>query len=229
MSETPDTPPRPTALMFSGGKDSVAALQALAAEPSVELVSLVATIDAESRRVPIHDTRAEVLALQARSIGLPLEIIELPPVPDNRTYTEAVGEGLAPLAGRGIVDIAFGDLFLEDIRTWREAQFETLPFRPVFPLWDTDRARLADSLIDGGLEALICCIDSDALDESLLGRHWDHALLAELPETVDPFGENGEFHTLVVDGPSFSTPVRVRPGARRLSRGRFRTLDLRPG
>jgi uncharacterized protein (TIGR00290 family) len=213
--------------MFSGGKDSVAALIRLQADPATTPDALVATVSESDRCVALHGTPAPVLRRQAELLGLPLTEIELPDGCDNETYRARIADGLAPLRSRGLTHLAFGDLFLEDIRAFREAQAEGLGVEVLFPLWGDDTAALADEMISSGIEAIVCGLDTAVLDESELGSAFDAEFVGRLPAGCDPCGENGEFHTLVTGAPNMRGRVDVAATGRRFSHDRFCMLDLR--
>jgi len=214
------------ALMFSGGKDSVAAFMRLGTADRPRW--LVTTCNEDNARVALHGTSIDLLRLQADRLGVPLVAIPLPESCDNATYLRRVAEGLSPLKREGLGRIAFGDLFLDDIRAFREAQCRDLDLAPVFPLWGEDTAAMAERLPREGLDARVCCVDTDRIDPVALGRRWTPRWLAAYAPGADPCGENGEFHTFVVDAPVFRAPITVRSGRTELSGGRFRMLDLRP-
>lgn len=214
--------------MFSGGKDSLAALIRLHEAPGWSVERLVTTFNQTDRRIALHGTPLELLRRQADALGLPLTAIGLPDACDNRTYCARVAEALEPLRASGLAHVAFGDIQLADIREFREAQMTELGMTPLFPLWQADTAELAREMIAGGLQARICCVDLQVLSADLLGRLWDLELLAQLPEGVDPCGENGEFHTLVVDAPVMQHSLEVVAGDTHVSHDRFCMLDFRP-
>jgi uncharacterized protein (TIGR00290 family) len=217
-----------TALMFSGGKDSVAALIRLQSDPATAPAALVATVSEVDERVALHGTPASVLRRQAAALGLPLTEIALPDRCDNDTYRRRIAEGLEPLRSDGLRQLAFGDLFLDDIRAFREAQARALGLQPLFPLWGADTYALAARLIADGMEAIVCGIDTQVLPESELGSAFDAAFLERLPDGCDPCGENGEFHTLVTSAANMSDSIAVEILGRRISHERFCMLDLRP-
>jgi len=219
---------KPVALMFSGGKDSLAALAALGGRDDLRVEWLVTTCNETNARIALHGTPFALLAAQADALGLPLLRIDLPEACDNATYIARVADGLSGPRADGLAAIAFGDLFLEDIRAFRERQFAGTGLDTLFPLWGRNTSELACTLIDAGYRAVVCGIDREALSETLLGRVWDRALLDELPAGVDPCGENGEFHTFVCDAPEMARPVAVKPGRMHVSHDRFCMLDLQP-
>lgn len=212
--------------MFSGGKDSVAALLRLRRDPDTAPARLITTCSDHDQRIALHGTPLELVRAQAEAFGLPLTSITLPEGCDNETYIRAVEHALDPLVRDGLCAVAFGDLFLSDIRAFRESQMARLSLACRFPLWQLDTRDLARELIESGVEALVCGVDLEALPESMLGRSFDARFLEDLPADCDPCGENGEFHTLVIDAPGMRDKLRVSVGGRSLSRGRFCTLDL---
>ena len=219
---------RSKALMsWSSGKDSAYALHLARQDPSLEVVGLLTTINAEVERVAMHGVRVELLRRQARALGLPLSIIELPDPCTNAEYEQRMGSFVQHARSEGIERVIFGDLFLEDIRAYREAQLVDTGLEPVFPLWGSEPRALAEDMLGAGIVAHLTCLDPKVLGREFAGRQWDAALLAELPAGIDPCGENGEFHTFVSDGPGFSEPVEVRPG-KVVERGGFVFADLLP-
>lgn len=214
--------------MFSGGKDCLAALAALHQSPDIEPVRLATTYNEDAGRVALHGTPLALLRLQADALGLPLAEIGLPADCDNDTYIARVAHGLAPLADDGVSVIAFGDIHLADIREFRERQFDDSGFRLEFPIWGRDTGALARGQIERGVEALVCCVDLEVLPEAMLGRIWNRKFIDELPDSADPCGENGEFHTFVVSAPEMRRRIDVCTGARHVSHGRFCMLDLQP-
>ena len=216
--------PTPLLLSWSGGKDSAWTLHALRQDPRWRVVGLVTTVTAEYERISIHGLRREILQAQAAACGLPVVEARIPPRADNATYEAAFGDALQGF--EGVRHIAFGDLFLADVRAYREALCARLGWTPVFPLFGADTAALAREMIDGGLRATLCCIDTTQLDARFVGRDFDAALLAELPDGVDPCGERGEFHTCAFAGPMFDRPLALRTGDRILRDHRFQYIDL---
>jgi uncharacterized protein (TIGR00290 family) len=216
------------ALAWSGGKDSTLALAALQAEPSIEVAVLVTTITTDFDRISIHGVRRSVLEAQVRSIGLPLVESLIPPAASNTIYEDALAGTLDGLRRQmpEVRHLAFGDLFLTDVRAYRERLLSRLGWTPVFPLWDRDTARLAREFIADGYRAVLTCVDTTQLDAEFAGREFDAALLAGLPAGVDPCGERGEFHTCVYDGPIFRQPLNLRLGERLRRDGRFEYCDV---
>ena len=215
------------ALSWSGGKDSALALQTLRQRSGPDPRALITTVTAEYARISMHGVRCELLSAQARAIGLPLVEVEIPAGCSNDVYEQRLGQALAeaPLADANTV--AFGDLFLADIRAYREERLSRIGKEAVFPLWGKDTTALAREFIAAGFEAVLVCIDPRRLDPSFAGRRFDTRLLADLPPDVDPCGENGEFHTFVHAGPIFSAPIACEIGET-VKRDGFVFCDLRP-
>lgn len=200
------------ALSWSSGKDSAWALHLLRQNAGVEVAALITTFNAAANRVAMHAVRRELVEAQARRTGLPIHGIDLPWPCSNAEY-EALMSGACERAARdGITAIAFGDLFLEDIRAYRERQLEPTGLKPLFPVWGIPTRALAWEMIRAGVKAKVTCVDPAKLDRSFAGRDFDASFLRDLPEPVDPCGENGEFHTFVYDSPVFSEPLRVETG-----------------
>ncbi len=216
-------------LSWSGGKDSFAALLRLEANPNIRVAALVTTLAESYCRISMHGVPESLLDAQAQALGLPLAKCLLPDPCDNDTYCSRFSATLAPWHAAGIHGIAFGDLFLVAIRAFREEQMRELGLEPIFPLWGEPTERLAREFITTGHRAILTMIDAEQLDPAFLGRSYDDALLHELPPTVDPCGENGEFHSFVWGGPRFPQPLNFHPGRREIRAGRFHFLDLIPG
>lgn len=214
------------ALAWSGGKDSFMALKALEARSDVRVVALLTTLTEPYRRISMHGVREALLDAQAAALGLPLAKARMPEKADNDSYRASFAAALAPLVEDGVTGVAFGDLFLADVRAFREAQMEALGLDASFPLWGTPTDALATRFVASGTRAILTCVDAEQLDPAFLGRDYDEKLLAELPPGVDPCGENGEFHTFVYAGPRFTCPVAFRTGRREVRDGRFHFLDL---
>jgi len=199
-------------LSWSSGKDSAWALHVLRNDPQVEVVGLLSTVNTAYGRVAMHSTRLELLRAQAQAVGLPLHIVPLPWPCSNEVYEAAMRKAIEDALEHGVTHIAFGDLFLEDVRAYRVKQLEGSGLEPLFPIWHEPTGPLARRMIDAGLQAVITCIDPKKLPRSFAGRRFDHALLDELPQGVDPCGENGEFHTCVLAGPMFREPLHAAVG-----------------
>jgi uncharacterized protein (TIGR00290 family) len=200
------------ALSWSGGKDSALALRELREGSGPAPRALITTITADYGRISMHGVRRELLLRPARAVGLPLVEVEIPADCSNDVYEQRMAQSLAeaPLAEVGT--IAFGDLFLADIRAYREERLSRVSKQAVFPLWGRDTTALAREFIGAGFEAVLVCVDPRRLDPSFAGRRLDLELLADLPPDVDPCGENGEFHTFVHAGPVFSAPIACQVG-----------------
>ena len=217
-----------TVLSWSGGKDSALALHALLTDPTVEVCGLLTTATSGYDRVSMHGVRMSLVQEQATAIGLPLDWVHIPPSASNADYERVMIEGLSKLTDEGVEAIAFGDLFLEDVRAYRERLASSVPIRPLFPIWGKSTASLARSFIRDGFRATLVCVDPRQIDVSHCGSPYDDALLDALPETVDPCGEHGEFHTFVYDAPMFSTPIGAQRGEV-VERSGFVFCDLLPG
>lgn len=202
-----------TWISWSSGKDCAWALWKLLGDPEHEVIGLLTTVSEPQGRVAMHEVRPELVAAQARAVGLPLVEVVLPsPCPNDR-YEQAMRSACAMARAAGVTRIAFGDLFLEEVRRYRVERLAGSGLEPVFPLWGRDTRELALEMIAGGLEAWISCVDSRALDRSFAGRRFDEELLAVLPAEVDPCGERGEFHTFVCAGPMMRSRIDLRRGA----------------
>ncbi|MGA8302322.1 MAG: ATP-binding protein [Thermoplasmata archaeon] len=212
----PTPTPRPDRLRavvsWSSGKDSAFALHEVLRAGELEVVGLLTTITDAYRRVSMHGVREAVLDAQARATGLPLYKVSIPSPCPNEVYERAMGSVVGRLEAEGVRRIVFGDLFLEDIRSYREEKLRGTGIDPVFPLWGRRTDELAREMIDRGLRATIVALDPRKLSRAFAGRSFDRELLADLPAEVDPCGERGEFHTCVTAGPMFDRPIPVEPG-----------------
>jgi uncharacterized protein (TIGR00290 family) len=197
-------------------------------DPDVEVLGLLTTVNTTYGRVAMHATRLTIVEAQARAVGLPLHIVPLPWPCSNEVYERAMRRAVEDGLKRGATHVAFGDLFLEDIRAYRVKQLEGSGLEPLFPIWHEPTAQLARHMIDAGVEAIVTCVDPKRLPPSFAGRRFDHALLDELPEGVDACGENGEFHTCVLAGPMFREPLYAAVGEV-VERDGFYFADLVPG
>ncbi len=220
--------PVPVVFSWSGGKDSALALHCLLRDPAFQVVSLLTTVTEGYDRISMHGVRRELLHRQAESIGLPVEEVVIPPQCVNSVYESRMAEAVLRFRSRGVMHFAFGDIFLRDLRTYREEKLLHEGMIALFPLWDVDTRELARRFLAAGFRAFTVCIDPRKLDKSFAGRELDQAFFNDLPPTVDPCGENGEFHTFVFDGPIFSRPVDVTLGEV-VQRDSFVFRDLLPG
>lgn len=202
-----------TLLSWSSGKDSAWSLHVLRQNPDFEVVGLVTTVNAAFDRVAMHGVRRSILEAQADAAGLPLHVIDLPWPCSNEIYAQLMGDFVKAQVTADIDAMAFGDLFLQDIRAYRETQLAGTGLKPIFPLWQRPTAELAREMIDGGLVTHVATVDPRHLDPTFAGRRFDAAFLADLPLRVDPCGENGEFHTCVSAGPMFSRTLDIDVGS----------------
>jgi iron complex transport system substrate-binding protein len=202
-----------TLLSWSTGKDSAWSLNVLRQRRDVEVIGLVTTINSAFGRVAMHGVRRALAEAQAEAVGLPLHWLEIPHPCPNDAYEHIMGAFVAQQAAAGVAAMAFGDLFLEDIRRYREKRLAGTGITPLFPLWGIETGKLARQMIAGGLEAYVTCVDPQKLPSRLAGRRFDATLLAELPPGVDPCAENGEFHTFACAGPMFRSPIAVDVGS----------------
>jgi uncharacterized protein (TIGR00290 family) len=198
-------------LSWSSGKDSAWALHVLR-QQGTPPAGLLTTVNEVYDRVAMHGVRSGVLTLQAEAAGLPLRAVPLPSPCSNEVYEERMRAAVSRAVLEGFTHVAFGDLFLEDIREYREERLRGTGLEPLFPLWNRDTRGLAEQMIAGGLQAHLTCVDPRALHQSFAGRTFDRRLLADLPAAVDPCGERGEFHTCVTAGPMFSADLRLSVG-----------------
>ena len=203
---------RKTLLSWSSGKDSAWALKVLRQRSDVEVVGLMTTINQLYQRISIHAVRLELLRLQAEALGLPLHLIDLPSPCTNTQYESAMEKFIAESKREGIECLAFGDLFLEDIKQYREAKLSGTGITPLFPIWRMPTDKLAAEMISGGLRAVITCVDPAKLPAGFAGREFNHEFLSALPKDVDPCGERGEFHTFAFAGPVFKAPLAIEVG-----------------
>jgi len=197
---------------WSSGKDSALALHHARRDPEVEVVGLLTTVNAAFDRVAMHGVRRALLEAQASALGLPLHVVELPWPCTNEVYEQRMAAAVDVALEAGVEVMVFGDLFLEDVRGYRERTLEGTGVRPLFPLWERPTSAVASELLALGVSAVVSCVDTSQAPAALAGRRYDRALLDELPPGVDPCGENGEFHTVVLDGPEFSEAIRVAIG-----------------
>jgi uncharacterized protein (TIGR00290 family) len=197
---------------WSSGKDSAWALHVLTQAHPGAAAALLTTINEEVDRVAMHAVRHEVLLAQAAAAGLPLRVVLIPSPCSNEIYESRMRVAIDAAVRDGFTHVAFGDLFLEDVRRYREERLMDAGLTPLFPVWGIPTRTLAEQMIDGGLRARIACVDTRKLDASFVGREFDRELLRALPPEIDPCGENGEFHTCVYAGPMFRTALVLEPG-----------------
>lgn len=215
------------AFSWSGGKDSALALNELM-KNGQPVAYLLATITRDYDRISMHGVRRSLLEKQAKSIGIPLEEIFLSKESSNVEYEEKMSGKLYHLKANGVTTIGFGDIFLADLRKWREERTKSAGMDCIFPIWGRDTKEIASMFIRLGFKAVIACVDSKALGKEFVGREFDDALLSDLPKGVDPCGENGELHTFVYDGPIFKNKIEFSRGKVVLREGRFYYCDLIP-
>lgn len=218
----------PMLMAWSGGKDAAWTLHTLRQRDDVDIKALVTTVTADYDRIAMHGIRRDVLHAQAERVGLPLIEAVIPSACDNATYEASFAAALAQASARwpGIDTIAFGDLFLEDVRAWRVQTLAKIGWNVHTPLFGRDTREVAHEMLHGGLRTWLCCVDTQQLDAGFSGAAFDLDLLNALPAACDPCGEKGEFHTLVWDGPMFATPLALNRGESVLRDGRFAYTDF---
>jgi uncharacterized protein (TIGR00290 family) len=217
----------PVLMSWSGGKDSCVALHELQRSGRYEVAGLMTTVTRDYDRISMHGVRRDLLARQAQSLGLPLHEVFIAAGATNDDYEAAMAEALVEARARGVETVAFGDLYLEDIRAYRDRMMAENAMDALYPVWGRDTRAFIGEFIAAGFKAVVVCVDTDQLDASFAGRTIDADLLSDLPAGVDPCGENGEFHTFVFDGPNFARPVDISVGER-VMRGAFCFCDLTP-
>jgi len=218
---------KPIVMCWSGGKDSALALSALLRDPEWQVVELLTTVTEGYDRISMHGVRRELLEQQAGALGLKLKIVLIPPQCVNETYQQRMAETCAAYKALGIGHMAFGDLFLQDIRDYRDAQMAKAGMTAIYPLWGQNTRQLAQEFIESGYRATLCCIDPAQIGPEFCGHDFNAELLEKLPPSADPCGENGEFHTFVWNGPDFTHPVPCIKGEAVL-RDNFWFCDLLP-
>lgn len=214
-------------LSWSGGKDSALALSHLQRDDSIEVSVLLTTITEGYDRVSMHGIRRELIETQARALGIPLVIVTIPQGCINEEYERRMSEATQRLKQDGILNVAFGDIFLEDVRRYRENNLDKAGMTAMFPMWGRDTGVLASEFAKA-FKAIVTCVDTEQLDGGFSGRLMDDGFLADLPPNIDPCGENGEFHTFVFDGPIFDHAVSYIAGERVLRENRFMYTDVLP-
>ncbi|PWN69846.1 diphthine--ammonia ligase [Chryseobacterium phosphatilyticum] len=204
---------RPKALFnWSSGKDSSLALYKILQDDQYDVVTLFTSINKEFQRISMHGVHVSLLEQQAFSLGIPLIKMELPKEPSMEDYQEIMSNAMSGIKAQGITHSIFGDIFLEDLRKYREEQLNAIGIQPVFPLWKQDTLNLIHEFLDLGFKTIVTCVNGSYLDKSFAGRIIDQDFIKDLPENVDPCGENGEFHTFTFDGPIFKSPVSFKIG-----------------
>ena len=219
--------PEPILFCWSGGKDSAMALHALLQRNDVRVTALLTTVTGGYARISMHGVRRELLERQAQSIGLPLHEVRIPPQCVNPIYEARMEEALGVHYQSGVRTVAFGDIFLEDLRAYREKNLARIGMTAIFPIWKRDTRELIRNFHAARFRSIAVCVDPKVLDRSFAGRELDQQFFLDLPSAVDPCGENGEFHTFVFDGPVFHKPISVRTGEI-LERDSFIYCDLLP-
>ena len=214
-------------LSWSSGKDSAWTLHALRQMPDVEVVGLLTTLNVAADRVAMHAVRRELLRMQAEAAGLPVREIDLPWPCSNEDYERLMGEACAQAVADGVTHMAFGDLFLEDVRDYRVAKLKGTRLEAMFPIWGRETKQLAHEMVDSGLRAIVTCVDPNQLAPNFVGREFNADFLRDLPEGADPCGENGEFHSFVYAGPMFAKPLEVKVGEL-VERDGFQFADVLP-
>src|SRR5262252_6386804 len=197
---------------WSSGKDSAWMVHVLRQRGDIELGAVLTTVNAAAQRVAMHAVRVELLQAQADALGLPLWQIPIPSPCPNEVYERAMAAAVKRAVADGFTHMAFGDLFLEDIRRYREDRLAGTGLTPIFPLFGLNTTTLAREMVAGGLRARLTCVNPRVLDRTFAGRDFDASLLGDLPSSVDPCGERGEFHSFAYDGPMFSRPIGIRSG-----------------
>ena len=197
---------------WSSGKDSAFALYKVLQNSEFEITCLLTSVSQEFQRISMHGVRVELLEQQAKSLGIPLEIMQIPEMPTMEAYENVMNETLTKLKNQGVTHSIFGDILLEDLRKYREDQLAKIGFEAVFPLWKTPTNDLIQEFMSLGFKAIVVCVNERFLDKSFVGRVIDQDFINDLPDNVDVCGENGEFHTFTFDGPIFSTPINFEIG-----------------
>lgn len=213
---------------WSSGKDSALAFHEIRAMPDYEIVALLTTITEVYDRISLHGVRRCLVEQQAASLGTPLEKVFIPPEANNGQYEARMAEALARYQAAGVTAVVFGDIFLEDLRQYREEKLAPLGLKAVFPLWKGDTRALLQRFVQSGLKAVTTCVDTRVLGQEFVGREIDASFVADLPAGVDPCGENGEYHSFAYDGPLFRQPITFTRGEKVLRDERFYYCDLVP-
>ncbi|MBY6037998.1 diphthine--ammonia ligase [Fictibacillus nanhaiensis] len=210
---------------FSGGKDSILALHRLQKSGKWEIESLLTTLTEDYDRTTMHGVRNSLLEMQAHSLGIPLRKVWIPKDCPNEIYQQRMGNAVNRILADGIAYIMFGDIFLEDVKVYREKMLEGIGLTPIFPIWGEDSKKLIDEFVKEGFKTVVCCVDAFTIDASFLGRVIDEPFINDYPVEHDVCGENGEFHTFVFDGPNFSYPIPYKLGECRMVKDMFTGQD----
>ena len=213
---------------WSGGKDSALALYEIQRDPNYKIAALLTTITEDYDRVSMHGVRRTLLEQQAKSLGYALENVLISKESSQERYDSAMLDILTKYKKRGVTSVIFGDIFLEDVRAYREKNLSKIGMKGIFPLWKKDTRERASSFIELGFKTIITCIDSEVLDKKFIGRAFNEQFLSELPSNIDPCGENGEFHSFVYDGPIFQNSIPYNIGKTCLRDNRFYYCDIIP-
>ena len=217
---------KPLVVSWSGGKDSTLALNEILNNTDYEVHTLITTVTEGYDRISIHGVRNELLEKQVQSIGLPLHKVSIPKDSKNEQYESALKKVLLKFKNEGINEIMFGDIFLQDVKKYRDELLDRLDMKGVYPIWKKDSKELARKFIELGFKAVTTCVDFQQIDKKFVGREYDSGFLNDLPGTADPCGENGEFHTFVYDGPLFNEKISFNKGEVVLRDNRFYYCDL---
>jgi uncharacterized protein (TIGR00290 family) len=215
-------------LSWSGGKDSSMAAYQLLASQKFEIAALMTTVTEDFDRISMHGVRRELLERQAESLGIPLYKVMIPQDCPNEIYEARMREAFEHFKSRGITNIAFGDLFLADVKQYRDERLAQAGMAGLYPIWMRDTEELVRSFIGLGFKAILACVDTQAIDASFAGREIDESLLRDLPQSADPCGEHGEYHSFVYDGPIFKKPIGCRAGDTAMRSARFNYCDIVP-
>lgn len=215
-------------LSWSGGKDSALALYYVQKNSKIKVKSLLTTLTDKFDRISMHGVRRELVERQAAQLNIPIELVYLPADCSNEGYGSIMARKMRQFKKEGINTVIFGDIFLEDIRRYREENLSKVGIEAQFPLWNNSTEKLAIKFIDLGFRGIITCVDSKYLPKEFIGRHFNHDFLSDLPDDVDPCGENGEFHSFVYDGPIFEHPITFALGEIVLRDNQFYFVDLLP-
>lgn len=213
---------------WSGGKDSAMALYEVQRAGEHEIAALLTTVTKDYERISMHGVRETLLEKQSESLGIPLEKMYITPEATNEEYETKMKDKMIQYRNEGVVSVAFGDIFLEDLKKYREDNLSKIGMKGIFPVWKRDTTELAHFFVNSGFEAVVVCVDTHVLDKKFAGRTFDAQFLSELPPTADPCGENGEFHSFVYDGPVFQNKIRFKNGEVVLRDNRFYYCDLIP-